>query len=167
MSTLLVICEGISSRSDEFFSQRISGAKKHFHGLISSWCRNRTMITDMMTSSNGNIFRVMGPLCGEFTGPRWIPPAQRPVTRSFDVFFYLCRINGWRNNDETGDLRRYRAQYDVSVMFNAFVVQCDVFHCNTKSTETCAVSHLRYNRPLDQQIVYILRSISEMTITCL
>ena len=26
-----------------------------------------------MTSSNGNIFRVTGPLCGEFTGPRWIP----------------------------------------------------------------------------------------------
>ena len=26
-----------------------------------------------MTSPNGNIFRVIGPLCGEFTGPRWIP----------------------------------------------------------------------------------------------
>ena len=27
----------------------------------------------MMTSSNGNIVRVTGHLCGEFTGPRWIP----------------------------------------------------------------------------------------------
>ena len=27
----------------------------------------------MMTSSNGNIFRVTSPLCGEFTGRRWIP----------------------------------------------------------------------------------------------
>ena len=27
----------------------------------------------MMTSSNGKIFRVTGHLCGEFTGPRWIP----------------------------------------------------------------------------------------------
>ena len=36
-----------------------------------------------MTSSNGNIFRVTGHLCGEF-------PAQRPVTRSFDVFFNQC-----------------------------------------------------------------------------
>ena len=26
-----------------------------------------------MTSSNGNIFRVTGHLCGEFTGPQWIP----------------------------------------------------------------------------------------------
>ena len=45
----------------------------------------------MMTSSNGNIFRVTGPLCGEFTGPGEFP-TQRPVTRSFDVFFYL-RLN--------------------------------------------------------------------------
>ena len=27
----------------------------------------------MMTLSNRNIFRVTGPLCGEFTGDRWIP----------------------------------------------------------------------------------------------
>ena len=40
----------------------------------------------MMTSSNGNIFCVTGPLCGEFTGPGEFP-TQRPVTRSFDVFF--------------------------------------------------------------------------------
>ena len=48
----------------------------HLHGIL------------MMTSSNGNIFRVTGPLCGEFTGPGEFP-AQRPVTRSFDVFFDL------------------------------------------------------------------------------
>ena len=29
--------------------------------------------THMMTSSNGNTFRATGPLCGEFTGHRWIP----------------------------------------------------------------------------------------------
>ena len=42
----------------------------------------------MMTSSNRNICRVTGPLCGEFTGPGDFP-AQKPVTRSFDVFFDL------------------------------------------------------------------------------
>ena len=45
----------------------------------------------MMTSSNRNISRVTGPLCGEFTGPGEFP-AQRPVTRSFDAFFDL-RLN--------------------------------------------------------------------------
>ena len=36
---------------------------------------NRAIDNDsfMMTSSNGNIFRVTGPLCGVFTGHRWIP----------------------------------------------------------------------------------------------
>ena len=43
-------------------------------------------------------------------------PAQRPVTRSFDVFFDLCPINDWVNNREAGDLRRSRAHYDVTVM---------------------------------------------------
>ena len=40
---------------------------------------------NMMTSSNGSVFRVTGPLCGEFTGHR----SQRPVTRNFDAFFDL------------------------------------------------------------------------------
>ena len=44
-----------------------------------------------MPSLNGSIFRVTGPLCGEFTGPGEFP-AQRPATRSFDVFFDL-RLN--------------------------------------------------------------------------
>ena len=34
----------------------------------------------MMTSSNGNIFRVTGHLCGEFTGPRWIPRTKASDT---------------------------------------------------------------------------------------
>ena len=54
----------------------------------------------MMKSSNGNIFRVTGLLCGEFTGYRWIP-AQRPVTRSFDVFFDL-RLNKRLNKQSRG-----------------------------------------------------------------
>ena len=45
----------------------------------------------MMTSSNGNLFRVIGLLCGEFTGPGKFP-TQRPVTWSFDVFCVL-RLN--------------------------------------------------------------------------
>ena len=40
----------------------------------------------MMKSSNGNIFRLTGPLCGEFPGEF---PTQRLVTRSFDVSFGL------------------------------------------------------------------------------
>ena len=60
------------------------------------------------------IFRVTGPLCGEFTGPGEFP-AQRPVPRSFDVFFDL-RLNkrlskqsrGWRFETPTWPLWRQR-----------------------------------------------------------
>ena len=48
------------------------------------------------------------PVPGEF-------PAQRPVTRSFDVFFELRLNKRWVNNREAGDLRRYRAHYDIIV----------------------------------------------------
>ena len=72
---------------------------------------------NMMTSWNGNIFRVTGHLCGEFTGDRWIP-AQRPVTRSFDVFFDL-RLNkrlskqswGWWFETPSRSLWRHCNEY--------------------------------------------------------
>ena len=46
-----------------------------------------------MTSSNGNIFRVTGPLCVEFTVTVEFA-AQRPVMQSFDVFLDIC-LNKW------------------------------------------------------------------------
>ena len=68
----------------------------------------------MMTSSNGNTSRVTGHLCREFTDPDDFP-AQRPVARMF--FFSICVwINGWVKNGEAGDLKGYRAYYDVTVM---------------------------------------------------
>ena len=57
-------------------------------------------VGSMMASSNGNIFRVTGPLCGEFTGPGEFP-AHRPVTRSFDVFFDLG-LNKWLSKQPWG-----------------------------------------------------------------
>ena len=54
----------------------------------------KSLENHMMTSSNGNIFRVTGPLCGEFTDPGEFP-TQRPVTRSFDVFFDLRLNKRW------------------------------------------------------------------------
>ena len=43
----------------------------------------------MMTSSNGYIFRVTGPLCGEFTGHRWIPLTKASDTELW-CFFEVC-----------------------------------------------------------------------------
>ena len=72
----------------------------------------------MRTSSNGNIFRVTGPLCGEFTGHRWISP-HKGRWRGVLMFSLICDwINGWVNNLEAGDLRRHRAHYDATVMIH-------------------------------------------------
>ena len=70
----------------------------------------------MMTSPNGKIFRVTGPLCGEFTGHRWIPRTKASEAE-FWCFFSICAwINGWVNNHEASDLRRHGAHYDVIVI---------------------------------------------------
>ena len=49
------------------------------------------------------------PVTGEF-------PAQRPVTRSFDVFFDLRLNKRMSNSRDAGDLRRHRAHYDAIIM---------------------------------------------------
>ena len=88
---------------------------KDFKHKICTWCA-------MMTSSNENIFRVTGPLCGELTGSGEFP-TQRPVMRNYDVFFDLVlKKNGWVNNRGAADLRRYRGHYDVTVMYRIEVL---------------------------------------------
>ena len=73
-----------------------SYAKRKIYAILvvsykTTFCVIDMIQWSMMTSSNENIFRVTGLLCwdspttGEF-------PAQRPVTRSYDVFFDL-RLN--------------------------------------------------------------------------
>ena len=59
-----------------------------FEAKIGKQSRNDLSPATMMTSSNGNIFRVTGHLCREFTGPDEFP-TQRPVMRSFHVYFDL------------------------------------------------------------------------------
>ena len=92
----------------------------HVTCLVAKVTRAASDTGAMMTSSNGNLFRVTGPLCEEFTGPGEFP-SQTPVIRSFDVFFDLRPSKRWVNNPEAGDLRRHRAHYDVNVMRNVNV----------------------------------------------
>ena len=69
----------------------------------------------MMTSSNGDIFRDTGLLCGEVTGDRWIPRTKASDAEIW--FFFICVwTSGSVNNIDAGDLRRRRAHYDVIVI---------------------------------------------------
>ena len=60
------------------------------------------------------------PVTGEF-------PAQRPVTRSFDVFFdlRLYKRLSRLNMRKAGDVRRHRIHYAVSVIKTSFAVRRD------------------------------------------
>ena len=101
----------------------------------------------MMTSSNGNIFRVTGHLCGEFTGP-----AQRPVTRSFDVFFDL-RLNkrlskqswGWWFETASCPLWRHR---NVLVVSNLHSWHCWIW-CRLQLLVTYAWATQRVSLTMD------------------
>ena len=89
---------------------------------VAKWSRSC-----MMTSSNGNIFRVTGHLCWEFTGLRWIPRTKE-VTRSFDVFFDLRpnkrlskQLWGWW-------FETHSPHYEVTVMFDSIRYLMMVYH---------------------------------------
>ena len=80
----------------------------------------------MMTSSYGNIFRVTDPLWGESARHQWFHLHKGQWREEF-IFSLICTwTNGWANNRGAGDLRRYRAHYDVAVIYN----------CCTSSTST-------------------------------
>ena len=85
-----------------------------------------------MTSSNRNIFRVTGPFCGEGNTPvSGEFPSQRPVTRSFDVFFDLClnkwlSKQSWRRWFETPSCSLWRHCNAVSLGLWAFTFGSDV-----------------------------------------
>ena len=82
----ICILKCFSSFSKLYFLASVTNNECRFRTecLVLNWtCHNQLqdqchqlswfIAAAMMTSSNGNIFRVTGPLCGEFTGLRWIP----------------------------------------------------------------------------------------------
>ena len=78
---------------------------KHFCKYKLTWWRHQMeTFSALLVFCGGN-----SPVTGEF-------PAQKPVMRSFDVFFDLSPNKGWTNHRDAGDLRRHRAHYDAIVL---------------------------------------------------
>ena len=88
--------------------RQMSTALRRMPTLIFTW-----QLDTMMTSSNGNVFPVTGPLCGELTGDRWIPRMKASDVELWYFFFYL-RLNkrlskqslGWWFETPSGSLWR-------------------------------------------------------------
>ena len=121
---------------NSFECEFISFIKTHFYGgaLTSHFMEDHSSPTSifpvlMMTSSNGNTFRVTGFWAGIH---RWLlgihrSPVNSPHTdqwRGALIFSLICAwTNGWVNNHDAGDFRRHRAHYDVTVMWCRIVIQ--------------------------------------------
>ena len=87
------------------------------------------VLHNMMTWLNGNIFRVTGHLCGEFTGHWWIPRTKASDAELWCILSLVCAwINDWVNNGQAGDLRRHRAHYDVIVMMYSILCVHSLIH---------------------------------------
>ena len=74
----------------------------------------------MLTSSNGNIFRLTGNVRGIHRSP--VNSPHKGQWRGALMFSLICAwINGWVNNREAGDLSRHHAHYDVIAMIMIFI----------------------------------------------
>ena len=91
---------------------------------------------NMMASLYGDIFRVTGPLCSEFTGHQWIPLTKASDAKLWS-FFICAWTNSSVNNQNGDDLRRHRA-YDVTLMISCYQLNlapsCHMASCNLVNT---------------------------------
>ena len=60
-----------------------------YEAYLTPWRLNTMANIFMMTSSNGNIFRFSGPLCGECTGHQWSPPTK---ASDAELWYFLWSV---------------------------------------------------------------------------
>ena len=84
----------------------------------------------MMTPSNGDIVRVTGPVCGEFTGHPWIPCTKANEAELWCFFFIWTWINDCINNRAACDLRRRRFILMYVTWYNLQVCMVGSIDCS-------------------------------------
>ena len=99
----------ITRATPDWFS--LHGMRNNLHNESpSSW----PPFNNMMTSSNGNIFRVTGPLWGESTGHTVDSPHNGQWRGALMFSLIYTWSNGCANNRDAGDLRRHHAHYYIT-----------------------------------------------------
>ena len=91
----------------------LGGRLDHFYSL--DYSRRHILGFNMMTSPNGNIFRVTDSLCGEFTGHPVNSPHKGQWRGALMFSLIWAWINGWVNNRDAGNLRRQCTHYAVTI----------------------------------------------------
>ena len=83
---------------------------------------------DMMTSSNGNIFHVTGPLCGEFTSDQWVPRIKASDTELW-CFLLSARLNR--------QLSKQWIRWWFEIPPRSLWRHCNDFRCFTETHRAC------------------------------
>ena len=98
----------------------------------------------MMTSSNGNIFRVTSPLRGEFTGHRWIP-LTKASNQKLLSFLWSAPEQTVEQAIDAVDLRRHYAYYDIILM-----IRCQIALKLCTEHDTIAVVFWQMSKTIRQ-----------------
>ena len=138
------------------------------HAIINTSCGRMLVIADykgridsclsedmflclaMMTSSNGNNFRVTGP----FMFVRGInrSPVNSPHKGQWHValkFSFICAwTNGCANNRDAGDFTRHRAHYDVTVMLCSYTTMISAVGCQNIGKWFIAMVHYNFGNSI-------------------
>ena len=123
-----------------------------------------------MATSNGNIFRVTGRLCGEFTGHRWIP-----LTKASDAelwYFLWSRLNkrlskqswGWWFDTPSRSLWRHCNMVDCSTVsdFGAWPIATKMQAVQVGTASTIE-SGLSYN---PREVIFPITKLLLYSVTC-
>ena len=106
------------------------------NGNFHTWIRTRKSLSHKWWRHQMQTFSTLVAIClGIHRSP--VNSPHKGQWRGALKFSLICvRINGSVNNREAGDLRRYRANYDVTVMTN-----CNMVHwqAHLKNTNTCII----------------------------
>ena len=118
-------------------------------------CEWRFMLTStthfifMMTSSTFSaslaLYEGNPPVTGGF-------PSQRPMIRSFDIFFDVCLNKRLSKFRDAGDLKRHRAQYDVIVKFAIYMhsSHSSLYDVQSKQNNHLTPLYILKYKPLDK-----------------
>ena len=137
-----------------FPSQKVSNVEN----ISMSWFPHGQI---MMTSSNGNIFRITG-LCAGIHQSLVNSPHKGQWHRAL-MFSLICAwINGRVNKRDAGDLRCHCTHYDITIMFccnqwwnyDISASVCQHHHTECQFCEKISFLHIMYsNKQLSQQSI--------------
>ena len=105
-----------------------------FKSLISWWRHQMETFSALLAICAGN-----SPVPGEFT-------AQRPVTRSFDVFLDLRLNKRLSKQSGAGDLRRYCAHYYVIVMWYTSLADTSIMAVSKSQHVKCCAQFATFRK---------------------